>query len=101
MQCHFFCSSVNEVVAALQACPTLVEGWRSVGEGFKIPEAVLEHIDSSFPNDSKLRAVVEYWLQRDPFKSWRKVAYALDDWNDDDVRRVADAVRRNAETLQG
>ena len=51
--------------------------------------------------EEKLRAAIEYWLQWDPYASWRKLIWRLDISEDEEMCRVADNIRSYAEDLAG
>ena len=53
-------------------------------------------------DDSRLRAVIECWLQgegEDEEPSWRRIIWTLDDTNE--TRAAADSIRHFAEPLPG
>ena len=94
---------------------TAVQGvaWKQLGEGL-IPHGDYNHESRQFDylkldeiaqqhqsNDSRLRAVIECWLQGeklDKEPSWRRIIWVLDGIN---ANRSADTIRHSAEHLPG
>ena len=95
--------SVPTAPLSLFAAPTLtVEGilkflpgvaWRTLGERF-IPIGVFDEIERQHQSDdSRLRAVIECWLQGDGVDtepSWRRIIWTLDGANK--TRAVPDTI---------
>ena len=76
--------------------------WKTLGEGL-IPSAVFHKIQRQHhSDDSRLRAVIECWLQGDRVDeepSWRRIIRELDDANE--TTAAADTIRHFAEPLPG
>ena len=78
--------------------------WRELG-GWLIPSGVFHEIEEQHQSDdSRLRAVIECWLQgggsavgKDP--SWRTLIWRLDEKNE--TRAAAESIRHFAEPLPG
>ena len=63
-----------------------------------IPDAKLDAIESEFTTDKeRLRALIQYWLLRDPYASWRRLIIRLDVWE----AAAANSIRNYAEKLTG
>ena len=94
--------SVDNVLKTLK---TLSTKWRDMGRNcLYIPEAVLQCIESEHSTDvGCLRALVRYWLLRDPLASWRRIIMQLDSMSHlyHDFTRVADGIRAYAEEQPG
>jgi hypothetical protein len=76
----------------------IADKWRDIGKCLYIPDAALKVIASDFNSDlDRLRAVVRYWLLRDPYASWRRLIWSFDHSGDSDMKLIADEIRRNAE----
>ena len=73
--------------------------WREVGRRLRIPDATLSYIGGD--DMQKLRSVVHYWVLKDPLASWRRLIKNLYWSRDNDLIRVADNLRSNAEKLTG
>ena len=92
---------------SMDSVMTVLEGvagrWRGVGRWLSIPGHILIVISEEGGSDmERLRAVVRYWLLRDPQASWRKLIWQLDyDVDDPDLHAVADSIRNYAEKLTG
>ena len=85
---------------------TVLEGiaakWKAIGILLCVPFATLDFISTEGgSNMERLRAVVRYWLLRDPLASWRRLMWELDCSQDCDIRAVADSIRTYAEKLIG
>ena len=66
-----------------------------------IPDAKLDAIKSEFSTDKeRLRALIQYWLLRDPYASWRRLIMELD-WKYEDSKIAANSIRNYAEKLTG
>ena len=92
---------------------TAVQGvaWRKLGEGLlpltksggQLDYPKLDEIERQHQSDdSRLRAVIECWLQGDGVDkepSWRRIIWALDDTNE--TRAAAETIRHFAEPLPG
>jgi hypothetical protein len=91
--------SVDSVMAVLAG---VTEMWRKIGRELYIGVAALDIIGSDFTSDvDKLRAVVRYWLMRDPYASWRRLIWRLEWSTDSRLGKVADRIRNRAERLTG
>ena len=94
---------------------TAVQGvaWRKLGEKLIRGDYNFESHQSDYPkldeiaqqhqsDDSRLRAVIECWLQgerRDKEPSWRRIIWALDDATE--TRPLANTIRQFAEPVPG
>ena len=66
-----------------------------------IPYAKLAAIKSELSTDKeRLRALIQYWLLRDPYASWRRLIMVLD-WKYEDSKIAANSIRNYAEKLTG
>ena len=75
------------------------EKWRWFGEIMHLPEAAMDTIQGEIPSDEeRLRAVVQYWILRDPHASWRRLITQLYRHGEDDL---AGQLLNNAERLLG
>ena len=64
-----------------------------------IPRAKLDAIKSEFSTDKEhLRALIQYWLLRDPYASWRRLIIQLEIWGE---AAAANSIRNYAEKLTG
>ena len=64
-----------------------------------IPDAKLATIKSEFSTDKeRLRALIQYWLLRDPYASWRRLIIQLEKWS---KATAANSIRNYAEKLTG
>ena len=110
--------TVENILTAVQGVP-----WRRLGGQLILgkPTLVVDQLGSLGPkldeierqhqsDDSRLRAVIECWLQGegvDEEPSWRRIIWALDDTNDwlkhdtNETRAAADTIRHFAEPLPG
>ena len=81
----------------------VAEKWKSIGGQLYIPDTVMEAIAlESAPDVLKcLKKTVQYWVQRDPNASWRRLIRRFDQSVDPDLQGVADHVRNFAEQLTG
>ena len=91
----------------------VLEGLRleSVGRMLIIPDTKLAAIKGEFSTEKeRLRAVVMYWLLRDPLASWRRLISRLDHYSSypysDEVERattaaLANSIRNYTEKLTG
>ena len=87
---------MNNIVAVLNTLP-----WKDVGSKkcLNVPESKLNAIkDECDTDEERLVAIVRYWLQNDPYASWRKLIRRLDNWDRSDI---ADRIRKYAEKLTG
>ena len=69
-----------------------------------IPDDKLYAIKSEFSTDKeRLRALIQYWLLRDPYASWRRLIIQLDNWSDViiEATAAANSIRNYAEKLTG
>ena len=89
---------MENVVAVLEGL-TL----ESVGEVLFIPRTKLAAIKGEFTDDKEcLRAVVMYWLLRDPLASWRRLISGLDRYPSATIEAAtANSIRNYAEKLTG
>ncbi len=93
--------SVDNVLKALK---DLSARWQHVGDQLSIPSAVQQRIRSEHSTDvGRLRALVRYWLLRDPLASWRRIIMQLDRRSNlsPTFSRVADSIRVYAEEQPG
>ena len=69
-----------------------------------IPRAKLAAIKSEFSTNKEcLRALIQYWLLRDPYASWRRLIIQLD-WKssiNEAAAAAANSIRNYAEKLTG
>ena len=102
--------TVENILTAVQRVP-----WRKLGEKlfiavctrsgdqFTLSYPKLDEIEGQHQSDeSRLRAVIECWLQgdgKDKEPSWRRIIWELDDENE--TRSAADSIRHFAELLPG
>jgi hypothetical protein len=78
------------------------EKWKRVGRELYIPKAAMDVIQSDFDSDiDRLRAVIRYWLMRDPYASWRRLIWRFDGSGYNNLRRIAESLRNHAEKLTG
>ena len=92
---------MENVVAVLEGL-TL----ESVGLMLIIPGTKLAAIKGEFSTEKeRLRAVVMYWLLRDPLASWRRLILQLDHYSSyyqySRLRALANSIRNYAEKLRG
>ena len=69
-----------------------------------IPRAKLAAIKSEFSTDKeRLRALIQYWLLRDPYTSWRRLIIRLDYRSEysEVATAAAISIRNYAEKLTG
>ena len=71
-----------------------------------IPDTKLAAIKGEFPTEKeRLRAVVMYWLLRDPLASWRRLISQLDHYSEiietAAAAATANSIRNYAEKLTG
>ena len=112
---YSYCHSPSTLAPPLtiEKILTAVQGvaWRKLGKGLtggdyrtlpptypKLDEIAQQHQS----DDSRLRAVIECWLQgegRDEEPSWRRIIWALDDATE--TSTAADNIRHFAEPLPG
>ena len=65
----------------------------------RIPDAKLAAIKFEFTTDKeRLRALIQYWLLRDPYASWRRLIIQLEIWGE---AAAANSLRNYAEKLTG
>ena len=74
-----------------------VQNWRRLGWRLWIPTSKLDDIRQLSPSERK-KAVVTYWMENDPFPSWRQLLWALDMMEE---KAIADSIRHYAEPLTG
>ena len=74
-----------------------VRDWRYLGRFLHIPESRLDEINQLSPSENK-KALVTYWMENDPFPSWRRLLWALDVMVE---KAIADSIRHYAEPLTG
>ena len=74
-----------------------VQDWRVLGRRLYIPESRLDKISQLGPSERK-KALVTYWMENDPFPSWRRLLWALE-WIRE--KAIADSIRHYAEPLTG
>ena len=88
---------------AMDELKGVAEKWTLVGGQLYIPDTVIGAIAlESAPDVLKcLRKILQYWVQRDPNASWRRLIRRFDRSADPDLHRVADHVRNFAEELTG
>ena len=74
--------------------------WRDVSNKILwIPDSKRDAIERECSTDEeRLRVGVQYWLLRDPYASWRRIIWRLDDYKH---RALADTIRSYAEKLTG
>jgi hypothetical protein len=76
--------------------------WEGVGSWLDVPEVMMNIIDSDYVSDEeKLRACVFYWVHHDPYASWRKLVWRLDNSGSPDLKEVADEMGGLKEGLTG
>ena len=82
-------------MASLKGLP-----WRGAGNDIlRIPDSKLDAIERECSTDEeRLRVCVQYWLLRDPYASWRRIIWTLDDC---EHSAIADTIRSYAEKLTG
>ena len=111
--CHSL--STSSPPLTVENIQTAVQGvtWRKLGEGLFHPDYNFESHQYDYPkldeiaqqhqsDDSRLRAVIECWLQgegRDKEPSWRALIWRLDGATE--TRAAADNIRHFAEPLPG
>ena len=89
--------SIDNVVSALKS---LTEEWRRVGRELYITSTAMDVMESECSTPSQcLRAVIRYWLLKDPLASWRRLIWLLDEQKD--FHGVTDRIRCNAEQQSG
>ena len=74
-----------------------VQDWNELGQRLRIPNSRLDEISQLSPSERK-KALVTYWMENDPFPSWRRLLWALD-WIEE--KAIADSIRHYAEPLTG
>ena len=76
--------------------------WWKVGICLLVPRATRIAIEKDNSEDGeRLRAILMYWVLKDPVASWRKLMWRLW-WSDDEtLRKAADSIRHYAEELSG
>ena len=80
----------------------VAERWSDIGEELYVPHATLDFISSEGGSEvDHLRAVVRYWLLRDPLASWRRLMWQLDQSDYHHLCAVAGSIRSYAEKLTG
>jgi hypothetical protein len=78
----------------------LADRWIDVGDELRVPS--LDVIESEHAtNFERLKAVVRYWIQHDPYASWRRLVWRFDGPSDTDLERVANSIRKYAEPIAG
>ena len=96
----FFAAQTLTVEGVLKFLPGVA--WRTLGERF-IPIGVFDEIQRQHQSDdSRLRAVIECWLQGDGVDtepSWRRIIWTLDGANK--TKAAPDTIRNFAEPLPG
>ena len=81
-------------MAVLESLP-----WRIAGGYLGIRLSELDAMDTNYTTDEeKKRAVIRYWLLRDPYASWRMLVYRLDRNYEFDI---ADQIRNYVERQTG
>ena len=89
--------SIDNIICALKS---LIEEWRRVGACLHIPDTAIYIMGCECSTPSQcLRAVIRYWLLKDPLASWKRLIYQLD--GEKDFHGVTDRIRCNAEQLSG
>lgn len=73
-----------------------------MGKRLSVPGAVMDVIASESTSDlESLRKALRYWVQRDPYASWRRLIWRFR-WSDDpDLCSIADNICGLAEKLTG
>ena len=74
-----------------------VEDWGWLGWCLYIPASRLASINQLSPSERK-KQLMTYWIQNDPFASWRRLILALDGIEE---KAAADSIRHYAEPLTG
>ena len=94
--CNTAVLTVENVLTALEE---VYKDWRRFGRELNVPASQIRTIDRSgkyhTPKD-KTRAVLQYWWDVDPSRSWRRILWALD-WG----LHAADKVKPNVELVTG
>ena len=78
----------------------LVEGvrdWRGLGGGLRVPYLRLDDI-SQLGTSKRMEQLITYWMEYDPFPSWRRLICALDDCGE---TAIAKTIYHYAEPLTG
>lgn len=73
--------------------------WERIGRWLLVPHSMRNKIEREYPTSAeRLAAMFDYFLQLDPYVSWRSVIRALDG-----VRKheIADMIREWAEPISG
>lgn len=91
--------SIDNIMAVLGG---LAGKWDEVGDCLHVPEAIRRAIKQENTEDeARFRAVLMYWILRDPVASWRKLMWQLRLSSDQNLNRAADSIRHYAEKLSG
>ena len=92
-------SSVEGMVKALES---LTQQWKDVSACLYIPRVVVDQIASDCSTDKEcFRTVIQYWLLRDPYASWRRIIHVLDRKKEEAFIKIADTLKKNSEPLEG
>ena len=74
-----------------------VHDWRGLGICLSIPNSRLDEI-SQLSSSERKKGLVTYWMENDPFPSWRQLLRVLDMMKE---KAIADSIRHYAEALTG
>ena len=73
--------------------------WEDVGKFLRVPRSKCDAIAlENFTDRQRLAAVIQYWILRAPYASWRKLINRLDR---NDKCDIADKIRKYAEKQTG
>ena len=76
--------------------------WDDINEMLFISYPKLVAIESEFSTDKeRLRALIQYWLLRDPYASWRRLIRQLDFNYSTAAIAASNSIRKYAEKLTG
>ena len=74
-----------------------VQDWRELGWYLWIPKSRRDETNQLSSSDRN-KVLVTYWMENDPFPTWRRLLNALDMI---DKKAIADSIRHYAEPLTG
>lgn len=92
--------SVDQIMSILGEL--LAGEWLKVAALLHIPLATMRAIrEDNSEDEERLRAVLMYWVLKDPVASWRKLMWELWRSGFESLRIAADSIRHYAEKLLG